>query len=160
MQTTKYQSHFQEPSDYVCYLLTLDRKFSYVGATNNLSRRVRQHNGEIKGGAKYTTSKCGLGEWQPLLHVKGFPNYTSALQFEWRWKKMTQTQRKRHPALTVVEGRLLALSEMFKMERVTKQADPMNNWQLSVIWSLNRRWQDIMYYYGLRPFKLSLKQKH
>ena len=29
--------------------------FHYVGCTTNLKRRIRQHNGEIKGGGKYTS---------------------------------------------------------------------------------------------------------
>lgn len=29
----------------------------YTGITNNLARRLRQHNGEIQGGAKYTLAR-------------------------------------------------------------------------------------------------------
>ena len=29
---------------------------TYVGMTNNLARRIRQHNGLISGGARYTSS--------------------------------------------------------------------------------------------------------
>lgn len=36
---------------------------TYVGITNNFTRRLRQHNGEIKGGARYTTSHKKNGEW-------------------------------------------------------------------------------------------------
>jgi predicted GIY-YIG superfamily endonuclease len=31
--------------------------------TNNPTRRIRQHNCELVGGAKYTKIKKGLGEW-------------------------------------------------------------------------------------------------
>ena len=34
---------------------------TYVGMTNDFFHRLRQHNGEIKGGAKYTTNiKIGI----------------------------------------------------------------------------------------------------
>lgn len=45
------------PGTYVVYILrstTSPDKF-YCGSTNNIHRRIRQHNGEISGGAKYTT---------------------------------------------------------------------------------------------------------
>ena len=31
--------------------------FHYVGCTTDVKRRIRQHNGEIKGGGKYTATK-------------------------------------------------------------------------------------------------------
>lgn len=46
--------------DYIIYILF--HKLSnctYVGITNNPENRIRKHNGIIKGGAKYTTSKKG-----------------------------------------------------------------------------------------------------
>jgi predicted GIY-YIG superfamily endonuclease len=44
---------------------------TYVGITNNLKRRLRQHNGYIKGGAKYTNNFKGSGEWQFHLYISG-----------------------------------------------------------------------------------------
>lgn len=44
------------PGTYVVYILrstTTPNEF-YCGSTNNIHRRIRQHNGEISGGAKYT----------------------------------------------------------------------------------------------------------
>jgi predicted GIY-YIG superfamily endonuclease len=51
--------------NYIVYLLinTTHNK-TYIGITNNQSRRIRQHNGEITGGARYTTSNKGEGEWK------------------------------------------------------------------------------------------------
>ena len=41
--------------DYVVYLLVnTSNKKTYVGSTNNTIRRIRQHNGDLVGGAKYT----------------------------------------------------------------------------------------------------------
>lgn len=42
-------------SPWVVYvLLSNDRRRTYVGITNNLERRIAQHNGEQPGGAKAT----------------------------------------------------------------------------------------------------------
>jgi predicted GIY-YIG superfamily endonuclease len=48
-------------TNYVVYLLvnTVHNK-TYIGITNNPTRRLRQHNGELVGGAKYTTSNKNL----------------------------------------------------------------------------------------------------
>ena len=64
--------------------LIFNENYTYIGATNNLKQRIRKHNGEIKGGAKYTTRK-GKG-WQYACYVSGFKNNIDALQFEWAWK--------------------------------------------------------------------------
>ena len=45
-----------EDDNYIVYLLkNSNNNCTYVGITNNPERRIRQHNGEIKGGARYTT---------------------------------------------------------------------------------------------------------
>ena len=54
---------------------------TYVGYTNNPKRRLRQHNGEIKGGAKYTQ----IGRpYKFAACIGGFQSHSAALQFEWR----------------------------------------------------------------------------
>jgi predicted GIY-YIG superfamily endonuclease len=64
MSKLKYEG--PEPkTDYCVYLLkheNLNR--TYVGITNNLKRRLRQHNGEIKGGARSTTNCLRDGKWK------------------------------------------------------------------------------------------------
>ena len=47
---------------YYVYLLKSTKGTTYVGATVNLERRLRQHNKELVGGAKATTSKVKKGE--------------------------------------------------------------------------------------------------
>ena len=59
-------------NDYCVYLLkNTNNKYTYLGITNNSKKRIRAHNGEIKGGAKYTRSKKGNGEWVYYLKIKG-----------------------------------------------------------------------------------------
>ena len=67
------------------YLLLSNTGLTYVGATVDLDHRLRQHNGEIKGGAK-ATSVCP-GGWIRVAHVEGFADAAAALQFEWSWKR-------------------------------------------------------------------------
>jgi predicted GIY-YIG superfamily endonuclease len=51
-------------NEYVVYvLINTSHNKTYVGITNNPIRRLRQHNGELVGGAKYTTSNKGIGQW-------------------------------------------------------------------------------------------------
>ena len=64
-----------------CYLLVSDNK-TYVGATVDPDRRLRQHNGEISGGAKATRGHV----WQRKALVGPFNNDHDALSFEWHWK--------------------------------------------------------------------------
>ena len=68
---------------WVCYIIE-NKGYTYVGVSNNAEKRLRAHNGEIAGGAKYTTSK-GSG-WRHICIVSGFPTKIESLQFEWALK--------------------------------------------------------------------------
>ena len=71
------------------YLLLASDNSTYVGATVDLERRLRQHNKELKGGATATGTKVDKGEtWIRAAYVEGFPDWQAALQFEWRWKQL------------------------------------------------------------------------
>jgi len=108
------------------YLLLSSDNATYVGATVDLNRRLRQHNKEISGGAYATASKVAKGEsWLRACHVKGFPDWQAALQFEWRWKQLS---RKLSPRLFPLERRMLALKQLMGLERSTSKAIPFADW--------------------------------
>jgi len=46
-----------EVASYYTYILECSDGTLYVGKTTNIEKRLRQHNGEIKGGAKYTSGR-------------------------------------------------------------------------------------------------------
>ena len=103
-------------SFYVYLLLSSDNS-TYVGATVDLDRRLRQHNKEIKGGAYATGSKVEKGEiWIRAAHVEGFPDWRSALQFEWRWKQLS---RKITLNCLPLERRMMALKQLLALDRPT-----------------------------------------
>ena len=58
---------------------------TYCGYTNNLDKRLKQHNGIIKGGAKYTTA-FGNKSWKFFIIIKGITDKKQALQLEWKIK--------------------------------------------------------------------------
>ena len=69
-------------NNYNVYLLqNTDNNRTYIGITNNLERRIRQHNGIIKGGAKYTHNFKGTGEWQYYMYISNLTKHQS-LSFE------------------------------------------------------------------------------
>jgi structure-specific endonuclease subunit SLX1 len=108
------------------YLLVSTKGSTYVGATVDLNRRLRQHNKEIKGGAKATTLKVEKGEkWERVAHISEFPNWQAALQFEWRWKQLTKKIKLK---ITPIERRFLALKELIKLDASTRKAIPFNEW--------------------------------
>jgi structure-specific endonuclease subunit SLX1 len=57
---------------------------TYIGATIDPDRRLRQHNGLLSGGARLTKKRPN--GWYRVCHVKGFPTWNAALSFEWHWK--------------------------------------------------------------------------
>ena len=109
------------------YLLLSDSGNTYVGATVDLDRRLRQHNKEIKGGAHATGAKVAQGEkWVRACHVKNFPDWQAALQFEWRWKSLSRKKDKLK--MMPLERRLSALNELLSLDRATTNARPYIEW--------------------------------
>jgi len=77
--------------NYIVYLLiNTENNCTYIGSTNNPTRRLRQHNGELVGGAKYTKLKKGDGEWIYYGQIKNLEK-CQALSIE---KKIQKRSRK------------------------------------------------------------------
>ncbi|KAI0465933.1 GIY-YIG catalytic domain-containing protein [Xylaria cf. heliscus] len=72
------------PPLYTVYILrsTVRHASLYIGSTPNPPRRLKQHNGEVKGGAA-RTSRRTLRPWEMVALVSGFPGMVAALKFEW-----------------------------------------------------------------------------
>ncbi len=68
---------------YHCYFIVSDTSRTYIGITNNLEKRIQQHNKVVKGGAKSTRSG---NNWKYHTIVGPFITKSKAMQFEWQWK--------------------------------------------------------------------------
>ena len=62
---------------------------TYVGSTVNLNRRIRQHNCDIKGGAKYTKKGEDWNYYCVIFNLYGDKN--KCLSEEWHLKHYTHT---------------------------------------------------------------------
>ncbi len=126
---------------YVYILESSDKTSTYVGATINLDHRLRQHNKELVGGAHATSIKVAQGHtWRRVCHVEGFPDWSAALQFEWRLKqlsrKLFQTKNKDKDAnqnanvksVKSIDRRIQALHQLLALERPTSKAKAYSEW--------------------------------
>lgn len=103
-------------------------KHSYVGYSVNMRHRLRQHNGELVGGAKYTKS---CTDWTPAMIITGFTSKQAAQSFEAAWKH-AKSCKGQVPALirrhTKVTTRLSKLWEV--MQRPTWACQDLTAWWL------------------------------
>lgn len=118
-----------------CYMLYTDEGQTYVGATVDPDRRLRQHNKEISGGARATGIKVAQGlTWKRACYITNIPEWRSALQIEWRWKQLGRTQYKhiRNP----IERRLHSLKMLLSLEKPTSKAIPYDSYPVKpeIVW--------------------------
>jgi predicted GIY-YIG superfamily endonuclease len=106
-----------------CYLLYTENQQTYVGATVDPDRRLRQHNKELSGGARATGIKVAQGlTWKRACYISNIPEWRTALQIEWRWKQLGRTQFKhiKNP----IERRLYSLKRLLSLEKPTEKGIP------------------------------------
>ena len=99
---------------------------TYAGVSPDPIRRLRQHNNEIKGGAKYTTARAP--GWKHVCLVKGFHNKIQALQFEWAVKHVPPRNA------GGIHNRLQKLNTVLLKDNWTSSAPPANTVNLTLIW--------------------------
>ena len=93
-----------------CYCLQSTRGGTYVGATVDPDRRLRQHCGELVGGARATHRRVAQGETWSRVGLVGPFQKIAALQFEWRWKFLSRKQTKGTP----IQKRKIALENLLQ----------------------------------------------
>lgn len=115
--------------DYNCYIIFNDN-YSYVGITNNLNNRIRQHNSIIKGGAKYTTMINSIinSKWYYACYVKGFKNKIDALRFEWALKHIKPKNK------TGIINRIKKLIILLNKDKWTSNSPNSLNYNLTIVW--------------------------
>ena len=97
---------------YCVYLLVNNKNnCTYIGSTNNLTRRLRQHNGEIVGGAKYTTLKRDGGAWYYYGYVMHL-NKSMALSIEKKIQKRIRKTKGTSPLMR----RLNCIEQLLRTE--------------------------------------------
>lgn len=89
---------------HACYLAwstKSKRPFAYVGYSIKPHRRIRQHSGELKGGAKKAKPFAGKGRWREpdenirlLAVVARFMNKRDAMKFEYAWQSACKRNAK------------------------------------------------------------------
>ena len=142
----KIENNDNNKKYYVYILESSDKASTYVGATINLDHRLRQHNKDLAGGAHATSIKVAQGHtWRRVCHVEGFPDWSAALQFEWRLKqlsrKLFQTKNKDKNAgkdagkdanqnvnVKSIDRRIQALHQLLALERPTSKAKAYSEW--------------------------------
>lgn len=108
-------------SDWVCYLLmSLDSNDTYIGSTNNPSRRLNNHNNNNNSikrrGAKRTRGQT----WVPILFITGFHHKNACLSFEAGWKKISKKRNNNRFFLLnmMLGGQELSYSRDSKWNRI------------------------------------------
>lgn len=111
------------------YLLrsTVAPRRTYVGCTvHDVLHRVRQHNGELCGGAAQT--RRGR-PWVVVTQIVGFRTRTEALQFEYAWRRV---HRRRRFAYSV-PGRHASLAHLMELPHWSSTSPPASEVPLTVL---------------------------
>ncbi|PID84369.1 endonuclease [Candidatus Gracilibacteria bacterium] len=76
---------------YTLYILRCRDGSLYTGITTDIDRRIKEHNGERKGGAKYTRGRHPVS----LVYSENFVNRSEASKREREIKQMTVKEKRK-----------------------------------------------------------------
>lgn len=82
------KNRFSRYGKYYVYIVECRDGTYYTGYTNNLERRIREHNNTARG-AKYLRGKLPV----ELVYTRRYKYYKRALNAERKIKKMTRKQK-------------------------------------------------------------------
>lgn len=71
------------------YIVQTQNNLLYTGITTDLQRRLRQHNGELAGGAKALRGKGPL----TLVYQRQMPDRTAASKAEYQLKQLSKAEK-------------------------------------------------------------------
>ena len=110
------------------FYIIKNKNCTYAGVSPDPVRRLRQHNGEISGGAKYTTSK-GPG-WHHVCVITGFHDKIQSMQFEWAVKHVAPRNA------GGLKNRIDKLCTVLNRERWTSKAPLACSVPLKIKWHI------------------------
>tara|TARA_A100001035_G_C27771420_1_gene496578 strand:- start:334 stop:747 length:414 start_codon:yes stop_codon:yes gene_type:complete len=130
------------------FYIIYNNNFTYAGVSPDPKRRLKQHNGEISGGAKYTTSK-GTG-WKHLCIISGFQNKIQSMQFEWAVKHV--------PPINSggIKNRINKLFFVLNKDKWTSKAPLASNIPLNILWMNNEKTNHHLPDYITQKFNCSI----
>ncbi len=76
-------------SSHFVYILRCADNTLYIGRTSDLQKRLKKHNGEIAGGAKYTRSRRPVS----LVFFEEFGTLSEALKREYALKQLSRKHK-------------------------------------------------------------------
>ncbi|KAI9075399.1 hypothetical protein K1719_042649 [Acacia pycnantha] len=105
---------------------------TYVGVTTNFTRRLKQHNGEIKGGAK--ASRAGR-PWVCACVICGFTDRSEACMFESKWKTFSRKVHRKSQNKQIDDASLALLRH--RQEALNRVKGSLDCNHLQINWHLN-----------------------
>ncbi|CAH8332434.1 unnamed protein product [Eruca vesicaria subsp. sativa] len=122
ISSSQQNSKVSSPKSWSVYLIlsTSEPIKTYVGITTDFARRLKQHNGEIKGGAKASTAGR---PWLCACIITGFTCLSQASSFESKWKIFTRKLPRRKKEEEMSQSDALLLHRRRALDKVQESLE-------------------------------------